>query len=81
MNFFKIKYLIIFSFLFISTSLSAEKVHGLAMHGLAKHLINEQSLPYVNSNAPKGGTLRLGVYGSFDNLNRIAFKCTTASVL
>ena len=81
MNFFKIKYLIIFSFLFISTSLSAEKVHGLAMHGLAKHLINEQSLPYVNSNAPKGGTLRLGVYGSFDNLNRIAFKGTRAAGL
>ena len=31
--------------------------------------------------APKGGTLRLGVYGSFDNLNRIAFKGSKAAGL
>ena len=44
------------------------------MHGLPLHTEQEKHLPYVNPNAPKGGELKLGVYGSFDNLNRIAFK-------
>ena len=49
-------------------------MHGLAMHGLPIHKIKKTYLPYVNPDAPKGGTLRFGVYGSFDNLNRVAFK-------
>ena len=68
-------------FFFLSTILHAEKMHGLAMHGLPIHTIQDNHLPYVNPFAPKGGTLRLGVYGSFDNLNRIAFKGTKAAGL
>ena len=81
MNFSKIKYVVIFYYFFISSNLLAEKMHGLAMHGLAMHSEEEQYLPYVNPIAPKGGTLKLGVYGSFDNLNRIAFKGSRAAGL
>jgi microcin C transport system substrate-binding protein len=81
MNISKIKYLIIFCFFFISSNALAEKMHGLAMHGFPIHAENKGHLPYVNPLAPKGGTLKLGVYGSFDNLNRIAFKGTRAAGL
>ena len=66
---------------FLSKSLYAQKMHGLAMHGLPLHNITENHLPYVNPDAPKGGTLRLGAYGSFDNLNRVAFKGSKAAGL
>jgi microcin C transport system substrate-binding protein len=81
MNSLKPKYLIFFYFFFITSNLLAEKIHGLAMHGSPIHLEQEKHLPYVNPNAPKGGTLKLGVYGSFDNLNRIAFKGSKAAGL
>ena len=81
MNISKIKYVIFFCLLFISSNLLAEKMHGLAMHGLPIHNISETHLPYVNSEAPKGGVLRFGVYGSFDNLNRVAFKGSKAAGL
>ena len=77
----KLRLLIFFSCFIISSSLFAEKMHGLAMHGYPIHAKNTNNLPYVNPNAPKGGTLRLGVYGSFDNLNRIAFKGSKAAGL
>jgi len=81
MNISKLKYVIFFCFFFIASNLLAEKMHGLAMHGLPIHTEQEKHLPYVNPNAPKGGALRLGVYGSFDNLNRIAFKGRKAAGL
>ena len=81
MNITNIKYLIFFCSIFLSSNALAEKTHGLAMHGLAMHSEEEGHLPYVNPLAPKGGTLRLGMYGSFDNLNRIAFKGTRAAGL
>ena len=60
--------------LFASAGVShAKKLHGLAMHGMPKYESNFTHLDYVNPNAPKGGKLRYGVYGSFDNLNRVAF--------
>ena len=65
----------------LSNSLYAQKMHGLAMHGLPLHSVTENHLPYVNPDAPKGGVLRLGAYGSFDNLNRVAFKGSKAAGL
>ena len=72
--------ILLFVFLFSQSSL-ANKMHGIAMHGLPMHGSDEKHLPYVNPDAPKGGILRLGVYGSFDNLNRIAFKGSRAAGL
>ena len=72
--------------IFVSTFLFfenvyAQKMHGIAMHGIPKYDSNFTHLTYVNPNAPKGGKLKFGVYGSFDNLNRVAFKGSKAAGL
>ena len=59
----------------------ANKVHGIAMHGVPKYENNFTHLDYVNPNAPKGGEVKFGSYGSFDNLNRVAFKGSKAAGL
>ena len=74
--------LLILGILLISTGVAqAEKMHGLAMHGIPKYDKNFIHLSYVNPDAPKGGALRFGSYGSFDNLNRVAFKGSKAAGL
>ena len=81
MNLFKIKIFFLFFVIFSSHQVVAEKMHGLAMHGLPKYDSTFTHLPYVNPEAPKGGTIRFGSYGSFDNLNRVAFKGSKAAGL
>ena len=71
----------VFLFLLPLKFASAEKVHGIAMHGTPKYSNNFTHLDYVNPNAPKGGTVKFGSYGSFDNLNRVAFKGSKAAGL
>ena len=73
--------LIICTLLLCASGAYAEKMHGLAMHGLPKYDKNFTHLAYVNPDAPKGDALRFGSYGSFDNLNRVAFKGSKASGL
>jgi len=72
---------IVYLFLLPLNLASAEKVHGIAMHGTPKYSSNFTHLDYVNPNAPKGGTVKFGSYGSFDNLNRVAFKGSKAAGL
>ncbi|MBP2229711.1 microcin C transport system substrate-binding protein [Azospirillum agricola] len=43
--------------------------HGIAMHGDLRLPPGFAALPYVNPAAPKGGTIRQAVTGSFDTLN------------
>ena len=43
--------------------------HGIAMHGQPRYGPGFAHLEYANPNAPKGGTLRQAVVGSFDSLN------------
>ena len=81
MNTFKLKILFFLIILLVAQSSYAKKMHGIAMHGSPIHSSEETHLPYVNPDAPKGGVLRLGAYGSFDNLNRIAFKGRRAAGL
>jgi peptide/nickel transport system substrate-binding protein len=47
----------------------AVKSHAIAVRGLPKYPDGFPHLDYVNPDAPKGGTLRRGVLGSFDSLN------------
>ncbi len=49
--------------------LSEPTSHGIAMHGLPALPENYSNFPYVNPDAPKGGTMRYGVLGTFDSLN------------
>jgi microcin C transport system substrate-binding protein len=43
--------------------------HAIAMHGTPKYPAGFKYFDYVNPDAPKGGTLRLAVTGTFDSLN------------
>ncbi len=43
--------------------------HAMAMHGQPKYGADFKHFDYVNPNAPKEGTVRLGVRGTFDNFN------------
>ena len=65
----------------ISFNSYAEKSHGIAMHGIPKYSKDFKHLDYVNPEAPKGGSIKFGSYGSFDNLNRVAFKGSKAAGL
>jgi microcin C transport system substrate-binding protein len=49
-------------------------VHGIAMHGDLKYPPDFTHFDYVNPNAPKGGTLRQAVVGSFDSLNPLIVR-------
>lgn len=53
-----------------------EKVfsHGNNIYGELKYPADFKHFDYVNPNAPKGGRLRLGTTGSFDNFNVFIIK-------
>ncbi len=53
-------------------------VHGLAMHGDLRYGPDFKHFDYVNPDAPKGGTVRLGATGSFDSFNPFIIKGTAA---
>ncbi|MET0220728.1 MAG: extracellular solute-binding protein, partial [Tardiphaga sp.] len=47
----------------------AEPAPAIAMHGAAALPANFRHMPYVNSDAPKGGRMVQGILGTFDSLN------------
>lgn len=53
---------------------AAEWQHGIAMHGEPKYGPDFQHFEYVNPNAPKGGSLRMGGIGTFDSLHPYILK-------
>lgn len=55
--------------------------HGIAMHGAPKYAENFSHLDYADPGAPKGGTIRHGVTGSFDSLNPWIVKGRAAAGL
>lgn len=54
----------------------AESSHGIAMYGTPALPPDFVSLPYVNPDAPKGGTVTFGNTGGFDTLNPFVQKGT-----
>lgn len=54
--------------------------HALAMHGAPRYPDGFKNFDYVNPDAPKGGTLRLGVVGTFDNLNPFIVRGTVPAL-
>ena len=50
------------------------------MHGAPALPPDVDHLPYVNPQAPKGGALRLGAQGAFDNLNPFGVTGNSASI-
>jgi peptide/nickel transport system substrate-binding protein len=57
---------------------SAEPMHGIAMHGAPQLPPAFTHFSNVNPDAPKGGRLTLGQLGSFDSLNPLIIKGTSA---
>lgn len=55
--------------------------HGISVFGDFKYPKNFKHFSYVNPNAPKGGTLRLGASGTFDSLNPYILKGVPADGL
>ena len=53
--------------------------HGIAMHGTLKHPADFVHFSYTNPDAPKGGSLSLATMGTFDTLNPLVVKGTSAS--
>lgn len=72
-------FLTIISVITITAQGHADK-HGIAMHGAPKYQQN-QSFDYVNANAPVGGTIRMGLVGTFDSYNPFVTKGTVPSGL
>ena len=59
----------------------ADPSFSIATHGKPELPPNFTHFPYVNPDAPKGGTVRLEAIGSFDNLNPFIIKGDAATGL
>ena len=57
----------------------AEPAHGIALYGTPKQPPGFTHFSYVNPDAPKGGRLVLGAFGSFDSLNPLIIKGVAAN--
>ncbi|MCB1477531.1 MAG: ABC transporter substrate-binding protein [Rhodobiaceae bacterium] len=57
---------------------AGEPSHGIAMHGAPKYQAGFSHFGYVNPDAPKGGSLTIGVLGSFDSVNPLIVKGVAA---
>lgn len=58
---------------------SAGKSHAIAMQGEPELPAGFAQLPFVNPDAPSGGTMRYGVFGTFDNLSPITVRGATTT--
>ena len=80
----QILYLFLFIFFNIPFEILAENktiTHGIAMHGDLKYGKNFSHFDYVNPQAPKGGTVRLGARGTYDSFNGFIIKGNAAAGL
>ena len=64
--------LLIIALAIFSSPASAEEQYGMAMVGTPKYNAQSTHLDYANPEAPKGGTLKQAVNGSFDTLNPLS---------
>lgn len=61
-----------------SASFSATESHGISIFGDLKYPKDFTHFDYVNPNAPKGGTVRMGAIGTFDSVNPFILKGVSA---
>ena len=55
--------------------------HGLSLFGAPDMAKGFAHFPYVNPQAPKGGSVKIAAIGAFDNLNQFTIKGSAASGL
>ncbi|MFC4625480.1 extracellular solute-binding protein [Daeguia caeni] len=60
--------------LLLSPAAHASQDYALSMHGDVALPADFSHFPYANPDAPKGGTLTVGVVGTFDSLNPFILK-------
>jgi len=65
--------------LFSFCSVCAEPMYAIALHGSPAEPPGFTHFSYVDPDAPKGGRLVLGNYGSYDSLNPLIVKGTPAT--
>ncbi len=65
----------------ICASVQAEPRHGIAMHGEPAYPAGFAHFAYADPAAPKGGTVTLGVHGSFDSTNPLIISGVAAAGL
>ena len=58
-------------------SATLSESHGYAQFGTLKYPATFTHYDWVNPDAPKGGTLRVMAFGTFDTLNPYSFKGTS----
>ncbi len=58
---------------------NAQLAHGISLYGEPKQPPGFAHFSYVDPDAPKGGRLVLGAFGSFDNLNPLIIKGVAAN--
>src|SRR5215813_13482296 len=59
---------------FARADTEVKPVFGFAMHGEPKYAPDFKNFEYVNPDAPKGGTIRQSLLGSFDSFNGFILK-------
>ena len=57
---------------------AAQAAHGIALYGKLKYPSNFSHFDYANPAAPKGGTLKLATFASFDSVNPFILKGVAA---
>ena len=62
-----------------SRAIQPKPMHGIAMHGEPKYGPGFSHFDYVDPDAPKGGTIRLAVQGTFDSFNPFIPKGNAAA--
>ena len=68
--------LLVLCFTFCQPALAGKKHHAISMHGDIKYPKDFEGFNGTNPKAPKGGTLKLGVVGTFDSTNPYITKGT-----
>ena len=58
---------------------TAPASRGIAMHGLPRYGWNFKNFDYVNPAAPKGGTLKMAAFGTFDTFNPYVIRGSAAA--
>ena len=68
-----------FALLSLTPRAVAEPAHGIALYGVPKEPPGFAHFSYVNPDAPKGGRLVFGSFGSYDSLNPLIVKGVAAN--
>ena len=68
-----------FALLSLTPRAVAEPAHGIALYGVPKEPPGFTHFSYVNPDAPKGGRLVFGSFGSYDSLNPLIVKGVAAN--